>query len=110
VRDHHATNGHAPPPSPVTLSIDSEALKPLVAEIVRQVLAELASVRDALPEGPLAFTEEQAAEMLGLHPWQLRDARLRGEIHASAITGRRIRYRREDLENYLNSRPWIGKK
>jgi hypothetical protein len=54
----------------------------------------------------LAYSEAEAARLFGLKVHQLRDARLRHEISASQIAGRRIRYTREDLLEYLASHRW----
>jgi hypothetical protein len=81
----------------LSLAIDAEALRPIVAAVVSEVLA-------ALPAGTgdrLAYGEGEAAELLGLQRHQLRDERLRGRISCSKIVGRQIRYTREDLLAYL---------
>jgi hypothetical protein len=82
------------------LRLDPAELKPLVQEIVTQVLAEL---KQGLPllNGRLALNEAEAAELLGLHPWQLRDLRLAGKIGYSRIVGGRVRYTPDDLLAYL---------
>jgi hypothetical protein len=49
------------------------------------------------------YSEEEAARSLGLEKHQLRDARLAGKIQCSQITGRRIRYTREDLLRYVET-------
>jgi hypothetical protein len=89
----------------LSLSLSAEALRPLVAEVVRETLAQLEQARAALPDR-LAFGEAEAAALLGLAPHQLRDERLRGRIKASVGPGRRVLYRRADLEGYLLGRPW----
>jgi hypothetical protein len=89
----------------VSLQLEAEALKPLIQQVVSEVLARLDSERAKL-DGRLAYSEVEAAKMLGLEPHVLRDERLRGNIGASAIVGRRIRYTREDLTGYLLSRRW----
>jgi hypothetical protein len=86
------------------MQIDGAALRPLIAEVVREVLAQLKDAEAALPPDKLAFTEAEAARLLGLNPWQLRDERRRGRITASAIVGNRIRYSRADLLAYLADR------
>lgn len=80
--------------------IDPAELKPLVQEIVAQTLGEL---KQSLPliNGRLALTEPEAAELLGLHVWQLRDIRLTGRIGYSRIVGNRVRYTVDDLQAYL---------
>lgn len=49
----------------------------------------------------IAYSESEGARLIGLHPWNLRGERLRGRIKASRIVGRRIRYLRSDLIEYL---------
>ena len=89
----------------LTLHIDPEVLTPIVQRVVTETLSQLEAVRQQIPDiGRLAYTEEEAARMLGLASHQLRDERLRGRIGASAIVGRRIRYTPEDLRAYLASR------
>jgi hypothetical protein len=88
----------------LSLAIDALELKPLIAEIVAEVLTL------AHPEnGKLCFSEQEAADKLGLKIHTLRDARRRGEIGASVVCGRRIRYTPEDLQDYLNRRRYARK-
>jgi hypothetical protein len=84
----------------LSLSLPPETLRPIITEIVREVLAQLDQARAALPDR-LAYSEAEAARLLGLHSHQLRDERLRGRITASRIVGRQMRYQREDLVAYL---------
>jgi hypothetical protein len=90
-------------PPAVAISVPPEALRPLVEQVVAEVLARLDAARPHL-DGRLAFSEEEAARLLGLQPHVLRDERLRGRIAASTIVGRRVRYTREDLVSYLVQR------
>jgi hypothetical protein len=90
-------------PHGASLAIDAEALRPLITEIVAQVLAQLEGARTRLDER-LAYSEEEAARLIGLESHQLRDERRRGRITASQIVGRRVRYLREDLVAYLIDR------
>jgi hypothetical protein len=92
-------------PNGVALTIDSEALRPLIAEVVRETVAVLDADRARLGER-LAFSEPEAAALLGLQTHQLRDERLRGRIKASVGPGRRVLYSREDLLAYLAARRW----
>jgi hypothetical protein len=85
------------------LQVDPEELRPIVAAVVAEVLAQLKDDQAAL-DGKLAYSEQEAAALLGLAPHQLRDERLRGRIAASSIVGRRIRYLRGDLVGYLMAR------
>jgi hypothetical protein len=56
-----------------------------------------------LHDGRLAYTEAEAAAMLGLNPWQLAQIRRDGKIPHSRIVGRQIRYTLHDLMAYLNN-------
>jgi hypothetical protein len=87
----------------VRLDLDPELLRPLVAEVVTQVLALLEADCTRLDE-KLAYSEEEAARLLSLEPHVLRDERRRRRIAASQIVGRRGRYLREDLVVYLLAR------
>jgi Helix-turn-helix domain len=89
----------------VALQIDPESLRPLIEQVVEATAARLEEAR-ATAGDRLAYSEPEAARLLGLQPHQLRDERLRGRIRASAIVGRRIRYLRADLMEYLLSRRW----
>ncbi len=96
------------PPSPradagLHLSLDADMLRPLIRAVVAEVLAALEEDRSRLGDR-LAYSEPEAARLLGLETHQLRDERLRGRIAASQIVGRRIRYTREDLLGYLAAR------
>jgi Helix-turn-helix domain len=89
----------------VNLQLDSATLIPLIRQIVTETVALLDAERAKLSE-KLAYSEEEAARLLDLEPWQLRDERRRGRIRASQIVGRRIRYFRDDLIQYLRSREY----
>ncbi len=89
------------------LRIDAEDLKPLVERVVTETLTRLDELRAALPDR-VAFSEEEAARLLGLEPHQLRDERRRGRIKASKIVGRRVRYFRADLVQYIMERRISG--
>lgn len=84
----------------MALHLDPNALKPLLREIVSEVLAQVEADRARVGDR-LAYAEQEAARLLALEPHQLRDERLRGRISASRIVGRRVRYTREDLLAYL---------
>ncbi len=90
-------------PAAIALSIEPAALAPLIRAVVAEVVAQLDSDRARLDDR-LAYSEEEAARLLGLEPHVLRDERRRGRIGASQVVGRRIRYTREDLTGYLASR------
>jgi hypothetical protein len=95
---HCRASNHDVPP--IGLTIDFEALRPLITQVVEETLARVEAARATLPDR-LAFSEPEAARLLGLAPHQLRDERLRGRISASRIVGRQVRYLREDLLRYL---------
>lgn len=84
------------------LVINPDELKPLVREIVQAVLSETDQLKHLL-NGKLAVAEPEAAAMLGLNSWQLRDLRLSGKISYSRIVGGRVRYSPDDLIGYLRS-------
>jgi hypothetical protein len=88
-----------------TLTIPAETLKPLIAQSIEAAIVRLDSERARL-DGRIAYSEPEAAALIGLKPTQLRDERLRGRIGASSIVGRRIRYTKQDLLQYLGERRW----
>jgi len=83
--------------------LDPILLKPLIEQVVVEVLAQVENARAGLGDR-IAFSEQEAAYLLDLKPHQLRDERRRGRITASSIVGRRIRYLRQDLLTYMTSR------
>jgi helix-turn-helix protein len=85
------------------MRFDVDTLRPLVREVVSEVLAALDADRARLGNR-LAFSEAEAAELLGLNGNQLRDLRLDGKIAACRIVGGRIAYQRDDLLRYLTDR------
>jgi hypothetical protein len=97
-----SANDHPPAAIPLTLSLDS--FRRLIQAVVAEVLAQVEAVRAQVPNGQLAYSEEEAARLLGLEPHVLRDERRRGRISGSSIVGRRIRYTRQDLIDYLAGR------
>src|SRR5262249_53987099 len=100
-----ATKKTARAPQPcdgAAVPADGDAPRVLIGEVIQQALGARGALRDLLPDdGGLAYSEAEGAALLGLHSWQLRDERLRGRIPASRITGRKIRYTRQDLLEYL---------
>jgi hypothetical protein len=92
-----------PDRSPLSLSLDADALRPLIREVVGETLAALEQDRAKISDR-LAYSEAEAARLLGLHTHQLRDERLRKRVSASQIVGKRIRYTRDDLLRYLSER------
>jgi hypothetical protein len=96
-------NGQSALANGLRLVIDPAVLEPLIASVVEATLARIDAARagSRLDGDRLAYSEKEAARLLDLNVWQLRDERLAGRITASTIVGRRVRYLREDLLNYL---------
>lgn len=89
------------------LRLDASELRPVVQEVVAAVLQEFEG-RRALLNGKLAIPENEAAQLLGLNVWQLRDIRLSGKIGHTRIVGNRIRYTTEHLTDYLEKNDQPG--
>jgi hypothetical protein len=83
----------------VQLSFDPDDLRPLVQIVVAELLAELGPRLSKISDR-FAFTQPEAAALLGVTPATLRDARLRGEIIGSKV-GKKIVYSREELAAFL---------
>lgn len=66
------------------LDLEAEDLRPLVEQVVTAVLDRMRAA-EAQAGGRLGYRETEAAELLGLRPHQLRDARRRGEIRATRV-------------------------
>lgn len=81
------------------MDIDSNDLRPLIAIVVAETFAQLEIGRQKLG-GRIAYTEPEAAAMLGIQRHALRDARLRGEVQASRV-GKRVIYSHAQLLNLL---------
>jgi hypothetical protein len=82
----------------IPLTLDVEALTPLIRAIVAE---SLAAINAKLPAEQIGYSEEHAAQVLDLNRWQLRDLRRKGKIRASMVCGKRPRYSRQDLLEYL---------
>ena len=82
------------------VAFDPTEFEPIITRAVEAALAKLDELRGPLGDR-LAFTEEEAARLIGLEAHQLRDERRRGRIAASQIVNRSIRYLRGDLLAYL---------
>jgi len=81
------------------IEFDSEALRPIVQMAVAAAMDRLEADR-ATFNGRLAFTEPEAAVLLGVKPHVLRDCRLRGEILGAKVGSRNV-YTRSDLLEFL---------
>lgn len=88
------------PTNSLVLALDEPAFRAVLSELIDAGLAKLDAARTAIPER-LAFTEAEAARLIGLSPHQLRDERRRGRIVGSKIVGNQTRYLRSDLVAYL---------
>ena len=93
----------------MNLQLDPAVLGPLIRQVVAETVAQLEVDRARLGD-KIAFSEAEAARLLGLREHQLRDARLASKIACSQITGRRIRYSREDLLRYLAENRWESRR
>lgn len=80
---------------------DIQDLRPVIAEVVRQTLAQMHDNDSRVPADRLGYSEPESAALLGLERHQLRDMRLRGEIHAKKC-GKEYRYSRQTLIDFLN--------
>ena len=89
-----------------TLRGDADQEAAEVESLIRTVLSELLAdmQQPQLPfNGKLAVDEKEAADLLGLNPWQMRDLRTSGKISHHRIVGGRVRYTPDDLKAYLDS-------
>lgn len=84
----------------IRIQIDREELRPLVQLAVAEALDRMEAERAKL-SGRLAFTEPEAATLLGVKPYVLRDCRRRGELHGAKV-GSKIVYTRADLLEFLD--------
>ena len=79
--------------------LEPAELRPIVELVVSEVMERVEADRARL-DGRLAFTEQQAAALIGVQPHVLGDARRRGEIVGSRV-GKRILYERAQLLAFL---------
>ncbi len=87
------------------LEIDPADLKPIVQLAVAEAIAQLRADESRIGD-KLAYTEPEAALLLSMESWQLRDERRDGRITASVGRGGKILYSRDDLLKYLERRRW----
>lgn len=93
------------PRQPVALvALDPDTLVDLIRDAVRSAVAEalaaLPAERSADPNQPMALSEKDAAERLGMTVAQLGTQRRMGRIKATRV-GRRVRYTPEQLRKFL---------
>ena len=81
------------------IEFDRDALRPLVHLAVAEALDRMEEER-AKFNSRLAFTEPEAAVLLGVRAHVLRDCRRRGELQGAKV-GSRIVYTRADLLELL---------
>lgn len=84
------------------LDLDADALRPLIRLIAAEVLAQLDCQRGR--DDRLAYSESEAAALLGLQTHQLRDQRLQGRLSYSRGPKGCVLYSRRDLLEYLADR------
>jgi hypothetical protein len=84
---------------------DLESLRPMLREFAAEIVAEvLAKSQPAASDRStirLAYSEPEAAAMLGLEPHVLREQRRLGRIDFCRGPGRRILYRPDQIDAYL---------
>jgi hypothetical protein len=85
----------------VNLPIPIDSLRPLVKGVVAEVLAEL--TQKFSNDGRLAYTEAEAAGLLGLTARQLAEQRRAGRLGYSRGPKDRALYSKSDLLAYLAS-------
>lgn len=83
------------------LDLPADVLRPIVAAIVAEVLDQRAGDERRIPER-LAYSEAEAAALLGVQRHVLRDARRRGELTGSRA-GRGIVYEPAELRRWLGA-------
>ncbi len=87
------------------IDFEHSDLQPLIERIAGEVISQLK--RDEVSLGDrLTFTEAEAAVLLSMEQYQLRDERRDMRINASVVRGGKIVYTREDLLDYLRRRRW----
>lgn len=83
----------------MNMQFDDDDLLPLIERIVTRVIDQRQADDEKLGQR-LAYPEPEAAGLLGMKPYVLRDARLRGEVSGTRI-GKRIYYGRDELLKLL---------
>lgn len=77
-----------------SVTLDADVLRPLIEAIVSDVHVRIGD------DGRLAYSEAEAAALMGVPRHTLRDCRLRGEVQAVRV-GKQIRYSRAALVGLL---------
>ena len=83
------------------LEFDHDTLRALVRPIVTEILEQVDQTQRRLGDGRrLAFTESEAASLLGIAKHNLRDCRLREEITGAKV-GNKTVYEATELRAFL---------
>lgn len=82
------------------ITLEHDDLRPLIQQVITETIEALGRAESKVPDGRLAYTESEAAKLLGIAPHALRDCRYRREVKAS-FAGKRILYEREELIKFL---------
>jgi hypothetical protein len=85
----------------LNIELDPEALRPIIDQAITEALNRQEQFRELL-DGRLAFSEAEAAALLGLNEHQLRGERRRRRIEHCRVVGNKVRYTVLQLMNYLN--------
>ena len=80
--------------------LTKEEIEQLIESAVTKAVAATLDINPTLTSNRLAYSEPEAASLLGVNPHVIRDVRLRGEICATRVGGR-LAYTRDDLCSYL---------
>lgn len=80
--------------------LTQEEIEKLIDSAVSKAFTAALDINPNLASNRLAYSEPEAASLLGVKPHVLRDARIRGEIFATRVGGR-LAYTRNELMSYL---------
>src|SRR5690349_11439931 len=83
----------------LTLLLNEAALRPLIRLLVREAIEYLHA--NGFHGDRIAYSEQEAASLLGMVYHRLRDERRRGRISHSRGPKRSVLYQRSDLVEYL---------
>src|SRR5262249_5666672 len=89
----------------LSLQLDAEVLSPVIDAAVERALVRFAEAQQKL-NGKIAYSEAEAAALIGVEAHVLRDARREGDLPAFVIRGGRVRYLAKDLIAYVTRTPW----
>ena len=80
--------------------LTQEEIEKLIDSAVSKAFAAALDINPDLASNRLAYSEMEAASLLGVKHHVLRDARIRGEVSATRVGGRHA-YTRDELISYL---------